>query len=55
MSPTGVFDRELELQRLAALCRGGEFGAVAARVEQSRYAREESSDDHLKVPKKHDF
>ena len=38
VSPAGVFDREPERRRLAALCRGGEFGAVAARAEQARHA-----------------
>ena len=38
VSAAGIFDREPELQRLAALRGGGEFGAVAARIEQNRQA-----------------
>ena len=34
----GVFDREPELRRLAALRGGGELGAVAARIEQGGHA-----------------
>jgi magnesium-transporting ATPase (P-type) len=42
-----LFDREFELRRLAALCGGGELGAVAARVEQGYYANEKPKSRHL--------
>ena len=38
---TGVLDRELERGRLAALRRGGQLGAVAARTEQGGYTRDQ--------------
>ena len=47
VSATSVFDRELELRRLAALRGGGKFGAVAARIEQGRYTRNQPQLVHL--------
>ena len=47
VSAAGVFDREPELRRLAALCGGGKFGAVAARVEQGYYANEKPKSRYL--------
>ena len=40
VSAASVFDRELELGRLAALRGGGKLGAVAARIEQGGYTRD---------------
>jgi len=40
VSATSVFDRELDPRRLAALHGGGEFGAVAARIEQGGDTRD---------------
>ena len=40
VSAAGVFDRELERRRLAALRGGCQFGAVAARIEQGADARD---------------
>ena len=37
VSATSVFDRALELRRLAALCSSGQFSAMAARIEQNRH------------------
>ena len=45
VSAAGVFDREPEPGRLAALCGGGELGAVAARTEQGGYARDKPQDE----------
>lgn len=36
VSATSVFDRELELRRLAALCGCGKLGAVATRNDKNR-------------------
>ena len=44
---TSLFDGELELRRLAAVCGGGKFGAVAARVEQGYYANEKPKSRYL--------
>jgi hypothetical protein len=40
VSARSVFDRELELGRLAALRGGGKLGPVAARIEQDAYTRD---------------
>ena len=40
VSAGSVFDRELELGRLAALRGGGKLGPVAARIEQGGYTRD---------------
>ena len=45
VSAAGIFDRELEPGRLAALRGGGQFGAVAARIEQGGYTRDQPQDE----------